>query len=57
MNAITDLFPIAGIAFTVGTIIYALKYLAQIVHTQERVADALETIGRKLEGGNKPVAH
>ena len=57
MNAITDLFPIAGIAFTVGSIIYALKYLAQIVHTQERVADALETLGRKLEGGDKPGAH
>jgi hypothetical protein len=57
MNAISDLFPIASIAFMVGSIIYALKYLAQIAHTQERAVDALETIARKLEGGNKPGAH
>jgi hypothetical protein len=41
-------------AFIVGSISYALKILAQIVHNQERVAGALETIARKLEGGGKP---
>lgn len=57
MNAIAALFPIAWIAFTVGSIIYALKLLAQIAHTQERVVAALEAIARKLEGGNNPGAH
>jgi len=38
----------------VWVIIYVLKLLGQIVHNQERVAGALETIARKLEGGSKP---
>jgi hypothetical protein len=31
-----------------------LKLMGELVRAQERVADALETVARKLEGGGKP---
>lgn len=49
----TVIIPLVYVA-CLGGIIYVLKLLGQLVHNQERMAGALETIARKLEGGGKP---
>lgn len=53
MNMATVVIPLIYVALVAG-VIYVLKQLGQLVRAQERVAGALETIARKLEGGGKP---
>ena len=52
-----DLTPLIYIAGVIG-VIYVMKrgleLVGQLVRCQERVAAALESIARKLEGGGKP---
>jgi hypothetical protein len=41
-------------ACVIAITVNGLKLLGELVRAQERVADALETVARKLEGGGKP---
>jgi hypothetical protein len=50
LNIIVLILFACVIAITVN----GLKLLGELVRAQERVADSLETVARKLEGGGKP---
>ena len=41
-------------ACVIAITVNGLKLMGELVRAQERVADALETVARKLEGGGKP---
>ena len=52
-----DIRPLIWIACVVAVIVYllkVLKLLGELASAQERVAGALETVARKLEGGGQP---
>ena len=49
----TVIIPMIYVACVWGAL-SVLKLLGQLVRNQERMASALETIARKLEGGGKP---
>ena len=52
-----DIAPLIYVACVIAAIVYlskVLKLLGELASAQERVAGALETVARKLEGGGQP---
>jgi hypothetical protein len=47
------IIPLVYFACVIYVTVHGLKLLGELARTQERVAGALETIARKLEGGGK----